>query len=79
MIRKYWMLDHPKYDAHFDKVSDNAWKVWKQEQTYEKLHDNVAWRERFGCDQLVGDKLDSWVGLKFKNKAHYVLFLLEWS
>ena len=83
MIKKYWEIEHPKYDAHFDNVSDNAWEVWRLERVERvvgTLKDRIAWQKRFHCTPILkNNDQGSWSGLKFKNKADYVLFLLEWS
>jgi hypothetical protein len=75
MIRKIWNADSPNYDNQFDKASDNLWDVWREECG--DVRNRKKFIERFGYKLFVDS--GSWDGLIFRNKGHYMLFLLEWS
>jgi hypothetical protein len=81
MIEKIWSKKFENYDEDFNNMSDKLWEVWIRERddkgigNYHHIH---AFQRRFGC-KIVLSEDGSWIGLKFKNKGEYMLFILEWS
>jgi hypothetical protein len=80
MIRKIWVERLPNYDRTFDLASDNLWAVWKEEMAKSIISpkNTSAFKKRFNYKPIVNIN-GGWEGLIFKNKAEYMLFLLEWS
>jgi thiamine biosynthesis lipoprotein ApbE len=85
MIKKFWNKNHEKYDAQFDRATDNLWKIWKDEVNASvskivSVHNIDAFKNRFGYEPIrINDNSSAWAGLIFKDTAEYMLFLLEWS
>ena len=88
MYKKYWNSDLPEYDEQFDRVSDNLWSYWKNlvfenpslfktNTTFPYKNAEVFYKT-FGFKPIL-NKNRQFDGLEFKNKAQYMLFLMEWS
>jgi hypothetical protein len=77
MIIKSWNKASPYYDSIFDEASDNLWNVWRDMPET----DYKSFIKAFKCVPIrkhVNGNEGIWIGLKLKNKAKYMLFLLEW-
>jgi hypothetical protein len=82
MIEVSWEIGSSQFDGAFDEASSNAWDVWSKDKNFLDTDGkmNVAeWEKQFHCKPIVNPDHDTWTGLIFKDKASYVLFLLEWS
>ena len=80
MIEKIWDKNLPTYDKNFDLISDQVWDVWREECNTKPayIRDSKKFTERFSYKPII-DEGNTWKGLRFRNKGHYLLFLLEWS
>jgi hypothetical protein len=79
MIKKSWLIESKYYDSLFDVAVNNAWKVWQEEIQYYNVLDAPEWLKRFNCKPVLNENSKTWNAMIFKNKADYVLFMMEWS
>jgi hypothetical protein len=78
-------INSPDYNQQALSVFDNAWTAWCVNSSGADRYNVKAWQKKFNCRVIVVKESNTlpsqerWIALEFKNKAAYMIFLLEWS